>query len=132
MVLVVENRNILVEIAAAELKVKQDACADTDTFDAGVEAFPVSEAQVCGLSAAGGWPLYQHSPKRSFRCSFVVYDFEISHDDVFVYPFPDLSWKLVERVCAILCSEFVLDICQRGHIFDRRDSVAGADLTEGC
>ena len=46
MVLVVENRNILVEIAAAELKVKQDACADTDTFDAGVEAFPVSEAQV--------------------------------------------------------------------------------------
>ena len=52
MVLVVENRNILVKIPAAELKVKQDACSYADTFDAEGEGFPVSEAQACRLSAA--------------------------------------------------------------------------------
>lgn len=133
MVLVVENRNILVEIPTAELKVKQDACTYTDTFDAEGEALPVSEAQACRLSAARvRGSVYQHSPKRSFRHSLVVYDFEISHDGVLVYLFPNLRWKLLERVSTILRSKYVLDTCQRGNVFDGSDAVAGANLTEWC
>lgn len=64
MVLVVENRNILVEIPAAELKVKQEACAYLGIFDAGAEGLPISKAQARRLSAARSlWVRYQHSPK---------------------------------------------------------------------